>query len=515
MAAAGSALDGFLGIVFWLHVFWPKKALQDTTTWAGDFWPGHGMAVHIRCLTICLAWHMYQLFHCSFTGFAAGPSGPSRRLSVAGGSARQLTSQIKKTHSSKELIDVLKGAIDEKVFNFYHASAAYTQLVTLKKRNNLQAMVWDDSTLLGLHTRVQGMIAQNLLNEQALTNILWSIAHLAEGSSISTLTELLLVLLESVSTKVKGMNPQGVSNSLWALARLRGVSPSVMKVLPKIASEIPDKAKGMKPQELSTCFWAFVQLKDCLPGVTIEALPAISMQIPDKAKGMTTLGLSTCLCALGDLKDLAPDVLHAVPSIVSQIPNKANSMDPQGLSNCLQACLKLKDDAPKVLEIVLALVGEIPPKMRNFTAKDLSDSLTALLLLSDSVPEVEAFLAAGGRMDEIVRSAATRLNTLIPAFNEKDLGISGPAIVWACAKVQVYDHQMLLLMAKSFRTPNKQFLPNFSLCALLWSYQRLAADDFADFRKRLMLEIGKRGFSDADVESTQLGVLKWNHAKVE
>ena len=46
---------------------------------------------------------------------------------------KSLTKRMKKAPSAKELIDVLDEAMGGPVFDFIHASAAYTRLVTLKK----------------------------------------------------------------------------------------------------------------------------------------------------------------------------------------------------------------------------------------------------------------------------------------------------------------------------------------------------------------------------------------------
>ena len=51
---------------------------------------------------------------------------------------KKLTLGMKKARSAKELIDVLDEAMGGQFFDFIHASAAYTQLVTLKRRRCLQ-----------------------------------------------------------------------------------------------------------------------------------------------------------------------------------------------------------------------------------------------------------------------------------------------------------------------------------------------------------------------------------------
>lgn len=77
-----------------------------------------------------------------------------------------------------ELIDLLDVAIDCMIFNFFHASAAYTQLA--KRKGCLQPSNWDAPVLSRLHARVQNLVVQDQLNAQSSANVLWSIAQLSD-----------------------------------------------------------------------------------------------------------------------------------------------------------------------------------------------------------------------------------------------------------------------------------------------------------------------------------------------
>ena len=458
--------------------------------------------------------------------------------------AKKLTSGMKKARSAKELIDVLDEAVGGSIFNFIHASAAYTQLVTLKRKRGLQGKDWDNPVLLRLHAQVEDMILNDQLNAQASANVLWSITQLSDRFSIPT--QLLAALVKSVPAKVKDMNaqeisnifwasakandvapvmldmvpaivaqipkrakvmvPQALSNCLWASAQLKDVAPHVLEAVPAIVMQIRKKAKNMKPQELSNCLWASAQLKDVAPHV-LKAVPPIVAQIPCKAQDMIPQHLSNCFWASAQLKDVAPDVLEVVQAIVAQIPNKAKDMAPQALSNCLLACAQLKDYAPKALQIVPAIVGEIPAKLQGMNPQEMSNSLETLVLLRHSVPQV-------GGMDDILMSAAARLNSLLPRLGGKDFSFTVPVVIWACAKAGVYDGELLGAVATHLGSRTKlSALTRFGVCALSWSYQVLdAQDDFEDFKTLLMTEAKRRGFSEADVEGCHRGRLRWNRA---
>ena len=161
-------------------------------------------------------------------------------------------------------------------------------------------------------------------------------------------------------------------------------------------------------------------------------------------------------------------MLDMVPAIAAQIPNTAKDMIPQHLSNCLWASAQLKDEVPKVLEIIPAIVSEFSLKINDMVPQALSISLEALVLLQDQVPEVEGFLAAGGSMDGILRSAAARLNTVLPKLFGKDFSFTVPVVICACAKARVYDVELLGAVARRLGSRTKlSALPDFGVCALV------------------------------------------------
>lgn len=386
--------------------------------------------------------------------------------------AKSLTTKIKHLESAKELINILHENLDDPIFNFYHATAAYSSLTTWKKRRDLHQDDWDESVIARLHAKVLDMVEKGELNAKASANVLWSIAKFSDWSSIPS--QLLLALAESMPSKIPVMDARGLSNTLLACAHLHEQEPSVLQMLPAMVAQIPVVAKDMKAHELSSSLWACGQL----------------------------------MAAVGD-----PAVPQAVPALVSETVKRAKDMKPQELSNCLWACAELKDDAPEVLEMLPAMVAEIPGKLEHMNAQNLCNSLEALVLLQDLVPEVRR-LVTDHDSEDILRSAAERLNRLLPNLSGKDLNIAVPAVLWACARAGVYPSGLLLSVAECFGSPEKvSSLPGFSLCALSWAYQALDSEGkFEDFRQLMTSAVSKRGFTGADVESSKLGHLGWNHA---
>ena len=209
---------------------------------ASDAMPGRPRRFHraVPCLVLlCLAWLVVldALHLLSFVrGVAWGVTRASERqvaqrfsrkrqqtrgeLDADGkAEARRLTSSIKRVLSAEKLIEVMDGAVDEPIFNFIHASAAYTQLAKLKQKRRLQRRDWDGSVLLRLRARVEGMMVQDQLRARETANVLWSLAQLSDRFSIPT--QLLAALVKSVPTRVTGMNAQDISNIFWASAKSR------------------------------------------------------------------------------------------------------------------------------------------------------------------------------------------------------------------------------------------------------------------------------------------------------
>ena len=178
--------------------------------------------------------------------------------------------------------------------------------------------------------------------------------------------------------------------------------------------------------------------------------------------------LANVLWSFDSLFDEYPNVLVLVPAIVAQVPDKAKDMKPQGLSNVLLAAAKLKDDAPDMLNVVSVIVAQVPDKAKDMKPQDLSNSLLALVLLQDSVPGVSSFLRGGsGSNTGFVGEAASRVVKLLPKLSDLDLFLTPPAVVWACAKMELPHDELLSAVAQRFASRKTiSSLRDWGLCAL-------------------------------------------------
>ena len=387
--------------------------------------------------------------------------------------ARKLTSQMKDgVQSAAELLYLLDGVVDGPIFNHFHASAAYHSLAT-KWKGGLTPSDKASPVLPKLAARVQDMALKGELPPRQVSNVFWSLGQLSDDLEVPE--GLLMALVKSLGEKASGMNAQELSNSLLACVQLKGVAPQVFAALPELAAQISIKAKDMIPQHLSNSLWAAAQLKD-----------------------------------------VAPEVKEVVPAIVAQIQDKAKDMIPQHISNSLWAALRLQDDTPEVLQMVAALVEEIPHQKASFVPQSISNCLEALILLQDSVPEVGNLLAVPpDSKNDFVGFSAKRFSTLLPTLKGKDLQFAVSGVVWACARVKMYHVELLLSVADRLKSGRDlKTLPDWGLCALLWSYDVLDTDArFSEFKNTLESERVRRGLSDSDVSKSQSGYFDWNRAK--
>ena len=347
------------------------------------------------------------------------------------------------------------------------------------------------------------------MKPQDVSNSLWAAAKLKDDAP--DVINIVPSIVAKIPVKAKDMIPQHLSNVLWAAANLKDDAPDVIDIVPSIVAEIPGKANDMIPQQLSNVLWAAANLKDDAPDV-IDIVPSIVVEIPGKAKDMDPQGLSNILWAAANLKDDAPDVIDIVPSIVAQIQVKAKDMVPQALSNSLWAAANLKDDAPDVIDIVPSIVAQIPGKAKDMKPQEVSNTLVALVPLQDLVPGVKAFLAdETASTQAFVQFAASWMVKLIPRLKGPDLLLAVPSVVWACAKLEVQNQDLLAAVAKRFGSQKRiSRLSAWGLCSLYGSYQMLdPTGRFIDFSEMLKKELTKRGFSESDVGWSLEGPLEW------
>ena len=232
------------------------------------------------------------------------PSGGGGKATNA--AARKLTSQMKEDmKSAAELLDLLDRVVDGPIFNTFHASAAYTSLVTWKRKGCLTPRDKASPVLPRLAARVKNRIEEGQVEPREVANVFWSLGQLSDD--LDTPKGLLMALVKWLGEKTSGMGPQELSNSLLAFVQLKGVAPEVLTALPELVAQVLIKAKDMIPQHISNSLWAAIRLKDDAPEV-LQMVPALVKEIPRNQADFSSQAICHCLEALVLLRDLVPEV---------------------------------------------------------------------------------------------------------------------------------------------------------------------------------------------------------------
>ena len=301
---------------------------------------------------------------------------------------------------------------------------------------------------------------------------------------------ILPAVLAEVPGSARAMGPQALSNSLWAAMQLQDAAPEVLQIVPAVAVELCGKAGGMMPQVLCNTLSVAVQLQDVAPEV-LQIVPALAERIAEKAPQLIPPGVSSSLWAAAKLRDAVPDVVRMVPPLVAELPGKA-TMRPLALSNCLFALMCLEEAAPEVLRAVPHLVKQVPKRIGHMNVQDLAKTLEALVVLESCVPIPE--------LPKIMRAAAARLKQILSEVKGKDFSLTVPTIIWAFAKTETYDAELLAAVAERFASNRSvNLLPRWNLCALAWAYRKLEVDPFQDLLSRLEAAMSRKALREEEV----------------
>ena len=295
-----------------------------------------------------------------------------------------LTSKIKNTSSTMEMLALIDKELDGQGFDQIHMSATFTRAAFFKRSRKRLGGDTRSSTWPKLAKKLRAMLEKNMIPPREAANVLWALVEMYRDIG-TYMDSTVPILVCCVRDKAGGMKPQELSNSLWAIAKLQEAAPTVLMAVPAIAECIPQKVKSMKPQELSNSLWATAKLHEASPAV-LMAVPAIAECIPQKVESMIPQHLSNCLWAAANLQEAAPAVLIAVPAIVERIPQKVEIMNPQELSNCLWATANLQEAVPAVLLAVPAIADRMPQQVESMNPQDLANNLWAAAKLQESAP---------------------------------------------------------------------------------------------------------------------------------
>ena len=185
-----------------------------------------------------------------------------------------------------------------------------------------------------LVARLHSMIKQDVLDARAVANAVYSIAELfSEMGPSKEVTQLVPESVKIVQLRAGHMQPQGLSNCLWAAAMLRTAMPALLPVVPAVSRQIVlNKKDRLKSQDLANNLWAAAHLQDAAPEI-LTAVSTLARRFPREAHNMNHQEASNSLWAAAKLYEAAPDVLEILPALVMHIPTQVSNIGSQDLSN--------------------------------------------------------------------------------------------------------------------------------------------------------------------------------------
>ncbi|CAE7903069.1 unnamed protein product, partial [Symbiodinium sp. KB8] len=206
----------------------------------------------------------------------------------------------------------------------------------------------------------------------------------AGAENASDLVELTGPVTAVVLASDYGSLQQPVGNSHFGRAVVTWLE--ALPAAAVLAPEIRRSAEDLNPQEISNSLWAAATLQDAVPEV-LAAVPSLAANLGRLAGQMVPQDLSNCLWAAARLRERSPEVLLALGAVVVEIPKKVSYMIPRELASCLWAAATLRDSAPEVLRGVEALALALPEQVVHFNCQDLANSLWASAHLRSAVPQ--------------------------------------------------------------------------------------------------------------------------------
>ena len=287
------------------------------------------------------------------------------RASIEGRSrgtwSKVLTSQISLSKSPEALIVTIKDSVRDSSFNAVHASAALTRLARFKRQGRLKRENINSSAWPLLKSRLRAIIRKGL-PARNVASVYWGLAVLSDEPGLHFLLKLLPGLMEVTRSQLDDMIPQGLSNCLWASAKLQSVAPEVLKILPAMARHLPGKLAGMKPQELAICLWAAATVRDDSPLSRLDCVRGMELLVGKYVLSFTPSQLR-----------------QAVPAMAAAVKDQAVSFDAQALSNSFWASAKLKDRVPEVLVAVPPLAQHIARQVRWLQSASVCSCLSCVV----------------------------------------------------------------------------------------------------------------------------------------
>ncbi|UYM17691.1 DUF1601 domain-containing protein [Endozoicomonas euniceicola] len=326
----------------------------------------------------------------------------------------------------------------------------------------------------------EGASCQDGFIPQHVASLLWALTKLMEnGLEIQQAHRAVTALLLRVAQIAEetsprdGFSSQGVSNVLWALGklvenglRMRQANSAVTALLPLVVQVVEQSSRevveetspeaGFNSQGVTNLLWALAKLVE--NGLEMQqahkAMKALLSRVAQIAEGtsshagFTSQGISNLLWALAKLMEngLGMQQAHrAVTALLTQVVQIAEGkslragFNPQEVANLLWALAKLVENglemqqAHKAMTALLPQVVEVAEKKSleaGFSSQAVSNLLWALAkLMENGLGMQQAHRAVTALLTQVVQIAEGR--NLRAGFNPQEVA----NLLWALAKL--------------------------------------------------------------------------------
>ncbi|CAE8689216.1 unnamed protein product [Polarella glacialis] len=415
---------------------------------------GQTKAVVFAGSTLPSSWHRLK---CQLP-----PAATLRRFTA---DPRRLTRDLSGATSALEVLSVLEVELENPIFNEVHVATAFHRLARFS--SSFTPSMVASQEFQGLQTRLIDMMERDYLGPHAVANILWAVANLQ--SQVPQLKELLPKLIENASYRAASMTEQAVANTMWASASLSLDSTQLQAFLPQISERLVDRADELNAQGIANCIWASARLK------------TDTLEFPDEI-------------VISVLAEMARE--------------KLEDFKAQEISNIVWSAAILREVAPELLaglaqgDVLHDLAKRSMSLMQTFGPQSIANAAWG-------------FAFCGCNDTEFMSDAASHFVRLMPRMVRQVLAKSAPMMLNAFALLGIRNSYLLAVIATEF-PPLLKRTTDWGLGSLTWSYSKLDRGRlFASFQDQLAKEARRRGFSDEDVESCQLGPRDWNRAAGE
>ncbi|CAL8469656.1 g9197 [Coccomyxa elongata] len=316
---------------------------------------------------------------------------------------------------------------------------------------NLSSIIWAFGSFGYAPSRMPFLLdlaEQRLMqcNAQDLANIVCGLAA-CERPDLATPSLLANAELHACSM-MSAFSPQGLSNVLWAFAKLEVRAP---KLLEAAGTEIVGRIDSFNPRDMAEALWAFAKLDHTSSPDAVQALVSRMEHILRSGGSWVLRDLVSMVHSLAVLEQPAPTFLEAARQLVQPRLAAASGRD---LTDLLWGFAKLGVPTPAAfLDLCTGRVGELS---LTLVPRELSTLLWAYGKLQ-AYPGVEI-------METLVMRARLSLDKHSPH------GIS--TIAWACAALLHHPGELLDAIAADIeRRPSDYAKPDWT--NIIWAFTRL------------------------------------------